>query len=315
MGVAYVVQGANFAPANLGKVTQVGDVPVEAIAILGPASVVGNSDAATFLAAFVPINTTERSISWSIVDGATYASIDSSSGVLSVLTGASSNNVTIRATSVNNPAITADKQILVTYSAAPGPDPGYTPLEDLTARVNSNSSGHYVTDIVLDATDKIKFKFTQFGGSQGGVFFGSRTAGNADDNATMLEFGSFGIGYRGIKLRIAGKYHYSGQAMASSTIYLVEGDASDLTISPSLGSSVAGSDYTFNEALPIAIMGLYLANGTVTDRPSMDFYGLEIYSQNGFLKHRLIPQPDLTLLDEVTNATYQPVGTLIYTAE
>ena len=315
MGIAIIIPDISFSELNIGQVTPVGNNPLVSLSISGDDSVVGGEEATSYTVGYNPANTTQRAIAWSVVSGGEYATIDQLSGVLSVLQGASQNNVTIRVSSVDNPSITAEKQIVVTYSAAPGPDPGYTPLEDLTERVYSNSSGHYITDITLDSTDKIKFKFTKFGGGTSGVLLGSRTSGTADDNSTMVEFGKFGIGYAGIKLKIAGKFHYSGQEMSQNTTYLVAGDATELITTPSLGNSVAGSDYAFSAPLPIAIMGLYLANGSVTDRPNMDFYGLEIYSQAGLLKHRLIPQSDLTLLDEVTNVTYQPVGTLQYVTE
>lgn len=44
----------------------------------------------------------------------------------------------------------------------------------------------------------------------------------------------------------------------------------------------------------------------------IDMFGLEIYDENKQLIHRLIPQSDLTFLDEVTNQSYASTGTVVY---
>lgn len=121
MGIALIVPDISFAGANLGKVTLQGVVPLTGLAISGPDSVSGAGNAATYLPVFTPANTTQRGVTWSIVSGGTYASINSASGVLSVLQGASANSVTIRVTSTANASIFAEKTIAVTYSASTGP--------------------------------------------------------------------------------------------------------------------------------------------------------------------------------------------------
>lgn len=56
----------------------------------------------------------DDSVSWAVVSGNEYATIDED-GVLTVLNGASSSTVVIRATSLSNPNVFADKTLIVTY--------------------------------------------------------------------------------------------------------------------------------------------------------------------------------------------------------
>lgn len=301
MGVAYIVQGANYAPANLGRVTQVGDVPLEALAIIGPASVIGGNDAASFIASFIPINTTERNISWSIVDGATYASINSSSGMISVLPGASLNNVTIRATSVDNPTITADKQVVVSYTGG-----GFIPLEDLTARINfSQNGGAFLTDIIPQPGDWFKAKVAMLIDRQA-AFFGSRNSGGADLDSVIFERDNTGLTYQSMTGKMYGTKYVSSQVLALDTRYVVELKPSGVQSDPSVGT-FATSTYAYTQAPALGIGCLQLANGTkFYNKGGFDFFGLEIYDSNNALKHRLIPQQDLTFKDEVTNVVYSP---------
>ena len=87
-------------------------IPLETLTIFGDTSV---TNEATYTVNYNPVDTTETGVTWSIVSGSQYATIDSATGALSVLSGASSSAVVVRATSVINPTITADKTISVTY--------------------------------------------------------------------------------------------------------------------------------------------------------------------------------------------------------
>lgn len=115
MGIAVVVPSISFASKNLGKVTASGG-PVEALSIGGPdnINVVGNK--ANFYVYFTPASTPDRGVVWSIESGSQYASIDSATGQVSVLPGASFSPVTIKVTSTEDASIFATKDIAVNYS-------------------------------------------------------------------------------------------------------------------------------------------------------------------------------------------------------
>ena len=110
MGISILVPGVNWASKNLGQVTPTGDIPIQAIAIEGAASVVGSGQ---YIAALFPAFTTQRGVTWSIVSGSGYATINSN-GIVSAKAGALNNSVTIRATSTADSSISADKTISVT---------------------------------------------------------------------------------------------------------------------------------------------------------------------------------------------------------
>lgn len=93
------------------------DVALTSLSITGSSSVSNASNEAQFGVTYSPSNTTQRGVSWSIVSGSDYASIDQN-GLLTVKNGASSNTVKIRATSKVNTSIFADKSVTVTYKAA-----------------------------------------------------------------------------------------------------------------------------------------------------------------------------------------------------
>lgn len=115
MGKAIIIKDISFADVSIGKVHAQGARPLVALGIIGPAEVVGSTNAAVYITTYMPINTTERGVAWSVVSGGLYASIDSSTGVLSIYEGVSEESIVIRATSVENPSITVDKTISVTY--------------------------------------------------------------------------------------------------------------------------------------------------------------------------------------------------------
>ena len=116
MGIAIIAKGADFSENNIGSVTPASIVNLLGLSISGPSTVTGTE--AHFDAVYNPSNTTQRGVTWSVESGSTYASINASSGVLTVLSGASNASVTIKATSNANPSIAATKTIAVTYQAA-----------------------------------------------------------------------------------------------------------------------------------------------------------------------------------------------------
>ncbi len=146
MGIALIVPGVNFSDANLGKVTLQEIIPLTSLSIVGSGEIYA---AETYTVAYAPANTTQRGIVWSIVSGGTYATIDSSTGVLTPLEGTSDASVTIRATSTENSSIYAEKTVTVynmkyeTKSALVGD--GYS-------RIN--------TGYIVKQTSKISFDFS-----------------------------------------------------------------------------------------------------------------------------------------------------------
>lgn len=116
MGLAIIIPGVDFSTANLGKVTLSENFPVTGISIIGDSSVIGTSDATTYTVEYTPAVTDQIGVTWSIDSGSEYASI-SSSGVLSVLSGADGDSVTIKAVSNYDSSVLATKTIVVTYGS------------------------------------------------------------------------------------------------------------------------------------------------------------------------------------------------------
>lgn len=113
MGLAIIAKGADFSENNIGTVTPSSVVNLLSLSISGPSSVEGTE--ADFSVAYTPSDTTQRGVVWSIDSGGTYASINASTGKLTILSGASGNDVVIRATSTKNSSIFATKTVNVAY--------------------------------------------------------------------------------------------------------------------------------------------------------------------------------------------------------
>jgi len=113
MGKAFILKNMNFQQVGLGQVTVAGNIPIEALAIVAPASFAGEFLQLT--ARVYPLNTAQRGVSWSIVSGSAYASINATTGLLTVLDGADSDDVVVRATSTADATILAEKTITVSY--------------------------------------------------------------------------------------------------------------------------------------------------------------------------------------------------------
>lgn len=93
------------------------DIDITGLGILGPSTVNDVSNTAQFQVTYSPSNTTQRSITWSVVSGSDYASIDEK-GLLTVKEGANGSTVKIRATSKDNSSVYAEKSVTVTYKIA-----------------------------------------------------------------------------------------------------------------------------------------------------------------------------------------------------
>lgn len=112
MGLAIIVPNIYFKDANLGKVTISGNVPIKRLYINLNKDYIGES--VDLKCSYFPANTTQRDVVWSIESGSEYASI--SGTTLTILSGASGNDVTIKCTSTSNSTIIDEKTITVTYN-------------------------------------------------------------------------------------------------------------------------------------------------------------------------------------------------------
>lgn len=106
----------NYANPNNTVIDKV-DIDITGLGILGPSTVNDVSNTAQFQVTYSPSNTTQRSITWSVVSGSDYASIDEK-GLLTVKGGANGSTVKIRATSKDNSSVYAEKSVTVTYKIA-----------------------------------------------------------------------------------------------------------------------------------------------------------------------------------------------------
>lgn len=113
MGIAIIAKGADFSSNNIGDVTPSSNIPLLSLAIVGPGTVIGTE--ADYSVTYDPANTSQRGVLWSITAGGTYATINENTGKLTVLPGASSASVTIKATSRYNDNIVATKTVAVTH--------------------------------------------------------------------------------------------------------------------------------------------------------------------------------------------------------
>ena len=93
------------------------DIDITGLGILGPSTVNDVNNTAQFQVTYSPSNTTQRSITWSVVSGSDYASIDGN-GKLTVKSNAKGSEVKVRATSTDKPNIYAEKSVNVTYFSA-----------------------------------------------------------------------------------------------------------------------------------------------------------------------------------------------------
>lgn len=151
-GVAIVLSGLDFSSKNLGKVTFLEDADLESISIIGSDNVVGRE--AVYSAGYMPANTSQRGVTWSIESGSVYASIDANTGVLTIKSGANSSTVIIKATSVVNQSITASKNITLTYRDT---------VDELTGIAISGNS------MVTGDTAQYSITYTPFNTSHTGV--------------------------------------------------------------------------------------------------------------------------------------------------
>lgn len=108
----------SISEGTVTKTVALEEAPLTGISIVGLSQF---SDSATFSVQYTPSDVLAKyqGVTWSIVSGSAYASINQSTGEVTAKDGASSSVVVIRATSSYNTAIYAEKTISVTYAAGP----------------------------------------------------------------------------------------------------------------------------------------------------------------------------------------------------
>ena len=123
MGLAILIPGADFSSLNLGRVTLPEEIiEVTEITIIGDNEINNTGNASSYSVSYTPNNATQTGVTWSITNGGAYATINTNTGVVTVLEGATGNTVTIKATSVVNNNIYGIKNITVTkYSSTNSP--------------------------------------------------------------------------------------------------------------------------------------------------------------------------------------------------
>lgn len=112
MGKAIILENLSFRQYNIGRVTIRRNVPVLGISILNDAEFSGMY--LQMRVAYTPADTTHTGVTWSILSGSEYASINAS-GLLTVDSSADNALVTVKAVSTDDSSLVATKQMTLTY--------------------------------------------------------------------------------------------------------------------------------------------------------------------------------------------------------
>lgn len=112
MGKAIKIANADFSAFGLGTVTFVRKVPLVSLSVVCADTLAEDTQIGV---AYNPVDTTQRSVEFTIVSGGTYATI-TTDGMLTILNTANNSSVTIRVASLDNPSIYAEKTIAVSYT-------------------------------------------------------------------------------------------------------------------------------------------------------------------------------------------------------
>lgn len=112
-GIAIVIPNADFSAKNLGKVTFTSLPNLQALEIV--ADDIYNHTEAQMQVKYIPSHTQMTGVSWSIISGNTYATINVNTGLVKIAENADNSTIIVKATSTYNPSISAEKVITVTY--------------------------------------------------------------------------------------------------------------------------------------------------------------------------------------------------------
>ena len=166
MGIAILLTDTNFSDANLGQVTLSNPIAVQSISL--------NNNISSFIGPsfklavdFAPVNTTERGVVWSITSGGSYATIDSSTGDVTVGQNANGNTITIQVTSTSNGTLIATHDVVVTYNENE---------VSLISWIKTGGANYVQTNVAPNSSYSYEARFSPqgvFGSSP--YVFGSRT--------------------------------------------------------------------------------------------------------------------------------------------
>lgn len=203
MGIAVIIPNLDFSGHGLGKVTLNQSIPLVSMSIAGNTTVIGKS--ATYKALLYPGNTSERAVTWSVISGGTYASIDASTGVLAIAGSADEATVVIKATSTDNSEIYATLELTVTYA-------GDTYGEDLTDNltwtsgyiaedysIKSSSVSRYSNAVAVNEDDILLCR---------AIGFGMRIVTECDGNLSNKKYGLFAAGWQILSSSVLYNYAY-----------------------------------------------------------------------------------------------------------
>lgn len=306
MGKAIICPNLNFRNVNLGRVTLSKTVPVQSIRIVAPEIFVGFS--LQIGLSFIPLNTSQRTVIWSITSGSAYATINDTTGVLTILSGASGNNVIVKATSIVDPSITAQATITVTYS-----EKVVTFFDWLKTDGNS-----YFSIGKLNHYDKITIVGKTLGSlSKLGAIFG--VAKNASGNNWIYSIISGDRGFVTLGVKSSEHTHkLSANTEFAHSINLATGEIVYGSATQTL--SVAEDAFVNNET-PFECY-VFAANkgGGIMSLMGIDQYALKqlTIERNGAIIHDFRPASDgynKGAFDTVTGKFAQNIGTGEFTVE
>lgn len=114
-GIAIIIPGVSFADKNLGQVTITTESELTTLNIVGNRTIKGETYqfSATYNSG---VPSSKKGVSWSVINGAAYASIDASTGTLKIEPGARASIVTIKAVSTYDSSISTTAELTLTYA-------------------------------------------------------------------------------------------------------------------------------------------------------------------------------------------------------
>lgn len=196
MGKAIIIPGVSFASFGIGRVTIGTPVPVESISIVPvPGGVVGSHQMEL---TYYPVNAQIPTIVWSITSGTEYATINPSTGLLTALSGANNNNVTVRAEVSGSPSIYDTETVAVTASQPQPISEWYVDNLDQVAAANATDTNWFpVMCAHVAALNNVpvnKFKFAcAVTGEYPTVTLSIYSFDNVNDPVEIEEVGTFPV--------------------------------------------------------------------------------------------------------------------------
>ena len=126
MGIAITIPNADFNNLYGNQITDLVDTPVTNISIFAQDYYIGSRFQLSVN--YEPLKTNKRGVIWELVNGSEYAALDKTSGTLDIFNTANGSIITVKATSIYNDAITAEKNINGTYRREADADSSFKTL-------------------------------------------------------------------------------------------------------------------------------------------------------------------------------------------